>query len=42
MKKYFETAAAMAAGALLLLAVQVAWMIDAGFFVKKADACERR
>ena len=37
-----KAAAWMLAGAALLLAMEAAWIVDAGFIVKKADADARR
>ena len=40
MGEYGKILASMAVGAFFLLAAMVAWMVDGGCFVKKADAGE--
>lgn len=40
--KTFQIVLAMLAGALFLLAFQVAWMIDSGCIVRKSDADAKR
>lgn len=42
MKALIKAAALMLAGAALLLTVEAAWIVDAGFIVRKTDADARR
>ena len=42
MKQTIKAICAMLAGAAILLAAEAAWIADAGFIVRKADAQERR